>query len=72
MPDKPKNKLSADEILKSDLFSGNGKIKTGKDAYRCDNYIQAMIYKETLETITGNEYVIESCGTAGWKVLVNR
>ncbi len=72
MADKPKNKLSADKIMKSDNFGHNGKLKTGKDSYPCDNYIQAISIKETLEGITGKEYDIEKNGLFGWKVVTHR
>ena len=66
----PKNRLSAGEILKSDHFCENGKMKSLKESYPCQNYIEAMTVKETLKAITGKEYNIEDNGAAGWTVVV--
>jgi len=65
----PKNRVSADEIFKSEHFSKDGKIKAVKKDYRCDNYIKAMTIKETLKIITNEEYTIEQDGVQGWKVV---
>jgi len=68
----PKNRLSADEILKSEHFCEDGKMMAVKQDYRCDYYIQAITIKETLEVITNKEYTIEKDGVQGWKVVVQK
>lgn len=68
----PKNRLTPDEIFKSDYFCNDGKMKALKDDYRCDNYIQAITIKETLKIITGKEYTIEQNGVQGWKVIAHK
>jgi len=65
----PKNRVSVDEIFKSEHFSKDGKIKAVKQDYRCDNYIKAMTIKETLKIITNEEYTIEQDGVQGWRVV---
>ena len=65
----PKNRLTPDEIFKSDYFCDKGKMKAVKRDYHCDNYIQAITLKETLKIIAGKEYTIEQNGAQGWKVV---
>ena len=72
MPYKSKNKLSAEAVFKSDHFCDNGKMKPVKDAYPCENYIQAITVKETLKIITGKTYDIKKNGITGWEVVTKR
>lgn len=69
MSKMPKNRLSADEVFKSEHFCEDGKMKALKKDYLCDNYIQAITIKETLKIITGHEYAIEQNGIKGWRVV---
>jgi hypothetical protein len=65
----PKNRMAAGDLISSDLLCEDGKLEAIKKVYRCDNYIQAITLRETLKTITGDEYEIEENGIEGWKVV---
>jgi len=69
---KPINRLTADEVFKSERFWKDGKMKPVKSTYTCDNYIQAITLRETLKIVTGQEYDIEPNGNNGWKVVAQK